>query len=140
MASLTAFIRKHPLATYFALTFTISWGGAFVAIGGSGGMQGTAPASDPRFPYALIAMLAGPSVSGILMTALVYGRTGLRDFASRLLVWRVGARWYAALLIAPAAMAVALLALSAFSPAFLPGIFTSNDKLSLLLLSLGVGV
>ncbi len=140
MASLTAFIRKHPLATYFALTFTLSWGGAFLAIGGARGMQGTAPASDPRFPYALIAMLAGPSISGILMTALVYGGTGLRDFASRLLTRRVSARWYGALVIAPAALGVALLALSAFSPAFVPGVFASNGKLSLLLISLGVGV
>jgi len=55
-----------------------------------------------------------------------------------LLAWRAGARWYAALLIAPAAISAALLVLSAVSPAFLPGIFTSTDKLSLLV-SLVVG-
>jgi membrane protease YdiL (CAAX protease family) len=139
MTLLPAFIRKYPAATYFVLTFTISWGGAFVAVGGTGAMQGTTPGSDARFPYALIAMLAGPSISGILMTALVYGRTGLRDFAERLLSWRVGAQWYAALLVAPAAIGAALLALSVVSPAFLPGLYTSNDKRSLLLTSLAVG-
>jgi len=139
MKSFSAFIRQHPLVAYFVLTFTISWGGALLAVGRADGMHGTTPASDPRFTYALIAMLAGPSVAAILMTALVYGRTGLGDFASRLLAWRVGARWYAALLIAPAAISTALLALSVVSPAFLPGIFTSNDKLSLLLISLAVG-
>jgi hypothetical protein len=38
---------------------SISWGAALAAIGGSGGMRGTTPGSDPRFAYALIAMLAG---------------------------------------------------------------------------------
>ena len=139
MKSLSAFIRKRPLTTYFGLTFTISWGGALLVVGG-GGMHGTTPGSDPRFPYAVIAMLAGPSIAGILMTALVHGRAGIRDFASRLTAWRVGWRGYAALLIAPAAFGAALLALSFVSPAFRPGIFTADDKLSLLLVSLAVGV
>jgi pimeloyl-ACP methyl ester carboxylesterase/membrane protease YdiL (CAAX protease family) len=141
MRTLTAFITKHPVAIYFALTFTISWGGALLAIGGGGGMRGTTPASDPRFAYALIAMLAGPSVTGILLTWLVSGRTGLRKFLARLLAWRVGARWYAvALLTAPILMTATLLGLSSTSPSFLPGIFTSEDKGSLLLISLAVGL
>ena len=64
MSAIRAFVTRHPVAAYFALTFAISWGGALLAIGGSGGMRGTTPASDPRFAYALIAMLAGPSVTG----------------------------------------------------------------------------
>ena len=139
MQSLSALLRTHPAATYFVMTFMISWGGALLAVGGGGGMHGTSPASDPRFPYAVLAMLAGPSISGIVMTALVSGRKGLRDFASRLLVWRLDARWYAALLIAPAALSAALIALSIISPTFLPGILTSNDRLSLVLISLAVG-
>ena len=80
MSTIKAFVTRHPVPAYFALTFAISWGGALLAIGGSGGMQGTTPRSDPRFAYALMAMLAGPSVTGILLTALVSGRTGLREF------------------------------------------------------------
>jgi membrane protease YdiL (CAAX protease family) len=141
MSTIKAFVTKHPVPVYFALTFAISWGGALLAIGGSGGMRGTTPTSDPRFPYAVLAMLAGPSVTGILLTALVYGRTGLREFRSRLLKWRASAAWYAvAVLTAPVVMTVTLLALSLSSPAFLPGIITSDDKASLLLVSLGVGL
>ena len=55
------------------------------------------------FPFVVLAMLAGPSVAGILLTGLVDGRAGLREMLSRLLRWRVGARWYAmALLTRPA--------------------------------------
>ena len=102
MSTMKAFVTRYPVPAYFALTFAISWGGALVAIGGSGGMRGTTPTSDPRFAYALMAMLAGPSATGILLTALVYGCTGLREFLWRLLKWRVGANWHAmALLTAP---------------------------------------
>ena len=141
MRTLQAFIAKYSVAIFFALTFAISWGGALLAIGGGGAMRGTTPASDPRFAYAVMAMLVGPSVTGILLTWLVSGRRGLREYLSRLLRWRVGAMWYAvALLTAPILMLATLLALSATSPAFLPGIFTSQDTTSLLLISLAVGL
>jgi hypothetical protein len=47
----------------------------------------------------LIAMPAGPSLTGILLTALVHGRPGLREIVSRLLTWRVGTPWYAVALL-----------------------------------------
>jgi membrane protease YdiL (CAAX protease family) len=128
-------------AAYFALTFAISWGAALLAIGDAGGMRGTTPGSDPRFASAVMAMLAGPSVTCLLLTALVSGRQGLCALLSRLVKWRVGARWYAAaLLTAPVLMTATLFALSTGSPAFLPGIITSDHKGALLLVSLAVGV
>ena len=141
MSTIKAFMTRYPVPAYFALTFAISWAGALLAIGGSGGMRGTTPTSDPRFPYAVMAMLAGPSATGILLTALVFGRTGLREFLLRSLRWRVGITWYAvALLTAPIVMTTTLLALSSTSPAFLPGIFTSDHKTSLVLVALAVGL
>jgi membrane protease YdiL (CAAX protease family) len=48
--------------------------------------------------------------------------------------WRVGARWYAvALLTAPLLFMAVSLALSLLSPEFVPVIFTSDDKATLLL-------
>jgi membrane protease YdiL (CAAX protease family) len=141
MARIMALIRRHPVAAFFTLTFSVSWGGTLLAIGSSGGMRGTTPASEPRFAYALVAMLAGPSVTGIVLTWLVSGRAGLREFASRLLACRVVPAWYViALLLPPAVMTATLLVLSSTSPAFVPGIFTSDDKVSLLLISLAVGL
>ena len=141
MTALTAFISTHRVPAYFMTAFAISWGGALLAIGGAGAMEGTKPESDPRFAYALLAMVAGPSLAGIFLTALLDGRAGLRRLASRLMRWRVNASWYAvALLTAPALMVASLLALSLISSSFLPGIVTSPDKATLLIVSLAVGL
>jgi membrane protease YdiL (CAAX protease family) len=141
MRIVEAFLRRHPVSAYFGLTFTISWGGVLMVVGGPAGMTGVKAQDNPLFPLAVLAMLAGPSVTGILLTGLIDGQQGLREFRSRLLKWRVDRRWYAfALLAAPlVAMAVTLL-LSFASPAFLPGLIVADDKMALLLLGLAVSV
>ena len=136
-----AFIRTHPVLTYFALTFTISWGGVLLVIGGPAGMTGMKAQDNPLFPFAVLAMVAGPGVTAILLTGLIDGRPGLREFRSRLLKWRVGARWYAvALLAAPLLQTAITLTLALFSAEFLPAIAVTNDKAALLLLGLVVGL
>jgi|SRR5215207_623063 len=113
MKSIRAFIKKHPLLSYLALVFAISWGGMLIAAG-SGGIQ-----SNKELGFSYVAMLAGPSVAGIILTGFVDGRVGLRELLSRLLRWRVGARWYAvALLTAPLLVTATLLAFSLTSPAY----------------------
>ena len=142
MKTIKAFIKRHPLLCYFALAFAISWGGILIAVGlGPGGFSATPQQLQMAVPYAVPAMILGPSVAGILLTGLLYGRAGLREFRSGLLRWRVGARWYAvALLTAPLSMMAVLLALSLLSPEFLPRIFTAGDKPILLLMGIAVGL
>ena len=140
MTTIKAFIKSHPLLTYFALAFAISWGGVLIVVG-PGGIPGTTEQFETLFPFAILAMLAGPSVAGLLLTGLVHGRAGFRELLSRLLRWRVGARWYAvALLTAPLSVMAVLLALSLASPEFLPGIFTTTGKATLLLMGIAVGL
>jgi membrane protease YdiL (CAAX protease family) len=135
VTAIRAFIRRQPVATYFALTFAISWGG-FLLVVGPGGFASTSWQTDARFPFAVLAMLAGPSVAGVLLTGLVDGKAGLREVLSRLLRWRVGARWYAvALLLAPLLAAAVLFALSLSSP-----IFTTGDKAAVLLAGIAAGL
>jgi membrane protease YdiL (CAAX protease family) len=127
--------------TYFALAFAISWGGVLLVIGGPGGIPASPEQAARLFPFAFVAMLPGPSVAGLLMTGLIHGRAGLRALLARLLRWRVGLRWYAvALLAGPLLAGGTLLALSLTSPVFLPGIVASDDKVSLLLIGLAVGL
>jgi membrane protease YdiL (CAAX protease family) len=92
-------------------------------------------------PAMYVAMLAGPSVAGLLMISLVSGRSGLREVLARLLTWRVGGRWYAvALLTAPFLVMAVSLALSLLSPEFLPAVFMTNNKAPLLLSGLAAGL
>jgi uncharacterized protein len=138
------FLERNPVPSYFALTFAISWGGVLIVVG-PGGFPGTADEFERLLPAAVLAMIAGPSIAGILLTGLVHGRAGLRAFLARLLRWRVGGRWYAvALLAAPLLMLAVLLGLSLLSPAFLPALFVSDDRWSLLLsgllIALGAGI
>jgi membrane protease YdiL (CAAX protease family) len=140
MSTINTFIKRHPVLTYYALTFAISWGCVLMIIG-PGGILGTKEISELLLPFTYMATLLGPSVAGIILTGLVYGKAGFRELLSRLLRWRVGARWYAvALLTAPLLITAVLLALSLISPVFLPGIFVSDDKASLLLSGIVAGL
>jgi hypothetical protein len=96
-------VRTHPVAAYFGLTFAISWGGVLLVIGGWPHATAVKAQDHPLFPLAVLATLAGPSVAGLLLTAVLEGRTGLRNLASRFQPRRVTARWYALLLAAPLA-------------------------------------
>ena len=127
MNGIKALLQRHPLATYFALVFVISWGGVLVVTGGPAGIPGTKEETDRLFPLAFLAMIAGPSLAGLLAILLTQGKTGLREMWSRLIQWRVGARLYAiALLTAPVLTATVLFSLSLLSRDFVPGVLTAT--------------
>lgn len=140
--SLRGFVRRHPAASYFALTFAISWGViVLLMIVQRTGLIATKEDFERLLPLWVVALVLGPSVSGVLMTWLVGGRQGLRDYKARLLRWRVGARWYAAaLLTAPLYFLAVGLAMSAFSPELLPGLFTSDDPAALVIRGLAIAL
>lgn len=123
MANTTeSIVKRHPVAAYFVLTFTISWLGAFAVVA-TKLLRGE---SIPKFSGILMfpVMLLGPVVTGILLTRLVDGTGGLRDLYSRMVRLRVEAQWYAALLIPPVAIFFVLLVLKTFvSPVFAPNRF-----------------
>lgn len=141
MTTMRSVIARHPVLAYFALTFAISWGGILLVIGGPAGIPATTAQDDVRFVFVYLAMLAGPSMASLLMTGLLSGRAGLRNLFARLLGWHVGARWYAiAMLAAPVAAAVVFLALSPISRDFVPGIFVTSEKWTLLFFGLAVAL
>lgn len=131
-------IKRHPVVIYFALTFAISWGGMLLLIYGR---RGATSANEQTDPLVYLAMLAGPTIAGILLTSVVYGRAGLRELLAGVLRWRVSLGWYAvALLTAPLLAATTLGALLPASSAYLPAILGSDDKLALLLAGVAVGL
>lgn len=142
------FVRRHPIGSYFALTFAISWGGVLAVV---------APGPIPAFPqdaerlfvFVYLAMLAGPIVAGVVLTAAVDGLDGLRGLRDRLLMWRVAPRWYAAALVTtPLVMLLAMVVLSPspanYSPAFLRGDASgpvqAGSRAAFLALGLAVGI
>jgi membrane protease YdiL (CAAX protease family) len=150
VTTISAFMRRHPAASYFVLAIAISWSGILAIVLPT---AFPAPVSEAERLFVLVylAMLAGPSVAGLTITAVVGGREALRDYWNRLLAWRVGLRWYAvALCTAPLAMAITLLSLSLISTDYLPsilsgdtataGILRTGSATAFVLTGLGVGV
>ena len=130
-----ALIKKHPLVAYYLLTFALSWGGFVLAVGPKS-LVNTNWQAEGAFLSAVLAMLAGPSIAGLLLTGLLDGREGYRALFSRLLKWRVGIGWYAiAILPAPIAAAGILFVLSLQSP-----LFINEDKVAVLLGGLGAAL
>ena len=141
MRSVRALIAQHPVLSYYIAAFAVSWSGILLVIGGPGNIPGTKDRFDAIVPLVAMALLAGPVIAGLLMAGLAHGRSGYREFASRLLTWRVQLRWYAAaVLIAPLLMTAVPLAISLFYPKLLPGLISTSDRASLLQLGLGMGL
>ena len=140
MTTIKSFIKRHPVMTYFVITFVISWG-AILMVMGPGGILGTEEVPETLMTFVYMAMLLGPSIAGLSLTGIVDGRAGFRELFSRLRSWRVGAGWYVvALLTAPLLMGGVAFALSLFSPAFVPTIVAANDKVSVLVSGIVAGI
>jgi pimeloyl-ACP methyl ester carboxylesterase/membrane protease YdiL (CAAX protease family) len=125
---MATFIRKRPLFAYYLLTFALSWGG-FLLVVGPGSLGNANWQAEGKFLAAVLVMLGGPSIAGLLLTGLAEGRAGYRELSVRLLKWRVGVRWYVfAILPAPIVAASILFMLSLTSP-----LFTAVDKAAVVL-------
>jgi uncharacterized protein len=130
-------LGRHQLLTYFAVAFLISWAAVFWLIAPFG-TPGTGADYASRGPLVFLAMLLGPSVAGVGLTALYSGRPGMRDLWTRQRRWRLG-RWWAAPLITPA-LIVVLGTFSVWSPDLTLGLLAATDRGSLVALALVVGL
>jgi uncharacterized protein len=65
-------VKRHPIITFFVLTYAISWG--FLPIEAVGFMPG------------------GPLLAALIVIPITQGWAGLRELGSRMIRWRV--RWY----------------------------------------------
>lgn len=118
MDSLRSIVRRFPVLSFFALAFGLSW---FCWVPYILSDHGLGVEPDIHIPEVLgsgqlLGVLPGaylgPLGAAFLVTALTEGRPGLRRWAHRLKHWRVGWRWFlAVLLVVPIAILIAPLAL-----------------------------
>ena len=105
----TSFFKRHPLWTYLIIAYVFSWAlwSVLLVVTPPGAMQ---EGISPTFFILAILGGVGPSVAGIVTTAIVDGREGLRDLFARFRRWRVGVGWYAAALLSTPIIGLATLA------------------------------
>ena len=118
MHTLRALIARFPVLSFFSLAFGLSWFFWMPYILSDHGL-GLEP--DIKIPGGhaggqLLGVLpgayVGPLGAAFIVTSLTEGRAGLRRWARRLTHWRVGWKWFfAVLLTVPAVILVAPLAL-----------------------------
>jgi membrane protease YdiL (CAAX protease family) len=129
---------RRQLRAYFALAFAIAWTGiALVAARTGLPARADAPASAKLLVF--LAMLAGPSIAALGLTAAFAGRAGLRALRGRLDRWPHAPRWYAAIAFAPALLAAVLATLSLAAPRFAPGLFAGAASPGLFVAALVAG-
>lgn len=83
----TWWVRRHPLLSYVLLTYALSW--AYWAPLVLSGYTVRLGSSVSQFPA-----LLGPMIAAFVLSALTQGRSGVRALTSRMLRWRVPARWW----------------------------------------------
>ena len=112
-------LARHPLTSFFVMAYAFTWivwspwvlgqdGASLLPIKISQAASGYLNAT---------AILAGPTLAAFIMTATTEGREGVRRLLGRIVLWRVGIRWYLfALLGVPLIMLVGTIVYSGYLP------------------------
>jgi uncharacterized protein len=104
-------LARHPLISFFVMAFAFSWIVWSPWVLSEEGV-GLLPFSSPLLPsFAVpVGILLGPALSGFIMTGVTEGRVGIRRLLRRIVLWRVGLRWYLIALVGvPVVMALGTL-------------------------------
>ena len=93
---LQALLARHPLVSFFVMAFAFSWIVWSPWVLSEDGL-GLLPYKLGDAASGLLnsaAIFLGPTVSAFIMTATTEGRAGIRRLLRRIVLWRVGLRWY----------------------------------------------
>jgi hypothetical protein len=103
---LARIVRRYPLTAGLLLMFALTWP---IDLGVAAESHSWLPFHIPS----VVPMLVGYGfvVASLLATAIVNGNAGIRALLRRFLIWRVGLRWYVAVLVGPIVLALAALAI-----------------------------
>jgi len=116
-SALSSLPARHPLVSYFLIGFGFSW---LMFLPPLLTYYGLLSLSNRAVRSFAIAGLLGPILSGFIMTGVTEGGPGISRLLRRIVLWRVGLRWYLFVLIGlPAVMVLATI--------IRPGAFASLD-------------
>ena len=100
-------LARHPLTSFFVLAYALSWLGWSPWYLSQAGVGLLPYDGDSISLYVNIAALVlGPTLSAFIMTAATEGREGVRRLLGRIVLWRVGFRWYLFVLLGTPAIVV----------------------------------
>jgi uncharacterized protein len=88
-----SWVKRHPLITFFVLTYALSW--VAYPMWASG-----------LYPIAPVFSFA-PFLVALVVLAIIQGKSGVGGLLRRMVRWRVGLKWYVAALLIPAGITVA---------------------------------
>jgi membrane protease YdiL (CAAX protease family) len=86
---LVSFVKRHPVISMSILTLLLAWPGLIWEALYS---QGLVASQSPIVLSLLIGWV--PGFAAVIVSAVLAGRAGVRELLGRLLIWRVGVRWY----------------------------------------------
>lgn len=92
MDTITAFIKRRPLITFFALAYAITWT--------------LVPLASVSFAFPVLGLF-GPALAAVLVTALIEGGAGVKALLGRVVQWRAGWVWYVVAIGLPVVLTVA---------------------------------
>jgi len=92
-------VRRYPLISFFVLAFGLTWAIMVPQVLGSYGLI-----PFPELIPLLIVMGYGPTFAAVIMSAVLGGRSAVGELLGRMLIWRVGWRWWGVTLFLNAAV------------------------------------
>ena len=135
-------LKRHPLSGYFVLAYLGAWLTLVPVVFSKSGI-GLLPYETPFGVFALLFILSGflgPTLAGVVMTAVQTGKPGVRQLLRRYMQWRVAPHWVLLTLFGYIIFDVACVALAIGAgpilgigakwllvlTSFLPAVFTFN--------------
>jgi membrane protease YdiL (CAAX protease family) len=112
-------LARRPLTSFFVLAYALSWLGWSPWYLSEAGV-GLLPYDGGKFSLFMnfAALVLGPTLSAFVVTGATEGREGVRLLLGRIVLWRVGFRWYLFVLVGTPAILV-------LSTLVMPGAFAS---------------
>jgi membrane protease YdiL (CAAX protease family) len=126
------FFKRYPLLAYFALAYSVAWGGILMINFYSGfhlfhGESVLSKGISGKLMLVWLVMLSAPCIAGLFLKRIVDGKEGVKQLFSSISRWKVSIRWYAAaLVIIPALLVPIIYSFVLISKNYSPGLMVAT--------------